>query len=86
LDQFFSPLRGGALCPNCGPKVGGAQPVSLETLKYMRHLQRSSYSEATRAHLTPAVQREMEALLQHYITYLLERGLNSPDFLNEVRG
>jgi DNA repair protein RecO (recombination protein O) len=86
LDQFFSPLRGGVLCPNCGPKIGGAQPVSVETLKYIRHLQRSSYSEATRAHLTPAVQREMETLLQHYITYLLERGLNSPDFLNEVRG
>ena len=86
VDQFFSPLRGGALCPNCGPKVGGAQPVSVETLKYIRHLQRSSYSEATRAHLTPAIQREMEALLQHYITYLLERGLNSSDFLNEVRG
>lgn len=86
LDQFFSAQRGGALCPNCGPGVGGARPVSVETLKYLRHLQRSSYSEATRAHLTPTVQREMEALLQHYITFLLERGLNSPDFLNEVRG
>ena len=86
LDQFFSAQRGGALCPNCGPGVGGARPVSVETLKYLRHLQRSSYSEATRAHLTPPIQREMEALLQHYITFLLERGLNSPDFLNEVRG
>ena len=86
LDQFFSAQRGGALCPNCGPGVGGARPVSLDTLKYLRHLQRSSYPEATRAHLTPPIQREMEALLQHYITFLLERGLNSPDFLNEVRG
>ena len=86
VDQFFSAQHGGALCPNCGPKVGGARPVSLETLKYLRHLQRSSYGEAARARLSPPVQREMEALLQHYITYLLERGLNSQDFLNEVRG
>ena len=86
VAQFFSAQRGGTLCPNCGPKVGGARPVSLETLKYLRHLQRSSYGEASRARLSPPVQREMEALLQHYITYLLERGLNSQGFLNEVRG
>ena len=27
----------------------------------------------------------MEALLSYYLTYLLERRLNSPAFLNEVR-
>lgn len=85
-DQFFSAQQGGAICPNCAPRARGAHPVSLDTLKYMRHLQRSSYAEAARAQLTLPVQREMEALLQHYITYVLERGLNSPDFLNEVRG
>ena len=84
-DQYFSPLRGGVVCPNCGPQVNAARPISVETLKYLRHLQRSSYSVAARARLTPAIQHEMEVLLQHYITYLLERGLNSPDFLNEVR-
>ncbi len=85
-DQFFSAQQGGVICPNCASRARGAHPVSLDTLKYMRHLQRSSYPEAARAQLSPPVQREMEALLQHYITYVLERGLNSPDFLNEVRG
>ncbi len=28
----------------------------------------------------------METLLQFFMTYLLERGLNSPSFLKEVRG
>lgn len=84
-DQFFSPLRGGVVCPKCGPQVMAARAISVEMLKFLRHLQRSSYAEATRARLTPAIQHEMEVLLQHYITYLLERGLNSPDFLNEVR-
>jgi hypothetical protein len=27
----------------------------------------------------------MESLLQRYITYLLERSLNSPEFLHKVR-
>jgi len=35
--------------------------------------------------LSPSVRAEMEALLQFYLTYLLERGLNSPDFLKTVR-
>jgi hypothetical protein len=29
--------------------------------------------------------QEMENLMQHYLTYLLERSLNSPAFLRRVR-
>jgi len=57
----------------------------LEGLKFMRHLQRSSYREAARAIIPDGVRREMESLLQRYITYLLERSLNSPEFLQKVR-
>jgi hypothetical protein len=51
----------------------------------MRHYQRSTFAEASRAALTPAVRREVESLLNYYLTYLLERRLNSPSFLHEVR-
>jgi hypothetical protein len=27
----------------------------------------------------------LEALMQHYITYVLERGMNSPAFLRQIR-
>jgi hypothetical protein len=27
----------------------------------------------------------MEILMQHYLTYILERGLNTPSFLRRVR-
>ena len=57
----------------------------MQALKYLRHYQRSSYAEATRVRLPDAVRPELEALMQHYLTYLLERGLNSPAFLREVR-
>ncbi|MDH5506584.1 MAG: DNA repair protein RecO C-terminal domain-containing protein, partial [Anaerolineae bacterium] len=69
----------------CGPGKEGVRPVSVEALKYMRHFQRSSYADATRAKLSPSVQRELEILMQHYLTYLLERGLNTPSFLRRVR-
>ncbi len=92
-DQFFSAERGGVLCPKCGsdPRTTegiatATRPVSMQTLKFMRHFQRSSYPEASRAVLSPSVQAEMESLHQFFITYLLERALNTPAFLREVRG
>lgn len=83
-DQYFSALLGGVLCPGCGI-TSKARPVSLETLKYLRHFQRSSYREASRAKLTPEVRDEIEAAIQYYLTFFLERSLNSPSFIHEVR-
>jgi len=57
----------------------------MAALKYLRHLQRSTYAEAARADPSEPVRREMESLLQQYLTYLLERRLNTPQFLREVR-
>jgi len=85
MDQYFSALLGGALCPRCGPQEPTAHPVSLSALKYLRHLQRSPFGEARRARISAAVRQEMENLMQYYLTYLLERALNAPAFLREVR-
>jgi len=84
VDQFFSPVAGGVLCPKCGTGLPGAWSVSVQALKVFRHLQRSSYAEARRAHPSPAVQAELEALIQRYLTYLLERQLNSPEFIKAI--
>lgn len=84
-NQYFSAELGGVLCPRCGESTAGVKPISLEALRYLRHFQRSNYLEATRAHLNPVVNRELEALQQYYLTYLLERGLNTPAFLRRVR-
>ncbi|GAP12276.1 DNA replication and repair protein RecO [Longilinea arvoryzae] len=83
--QFFSALLGGVVCPRCGIDTAEARPVSLQALKFLRHYQRSSYADATRVRLPDAVRPELEALMQYYLTYLLERGLNSPAFLREVQ-
>jgi DNA repair protein RecO (recombination protein O) len=85
VDQYFSAELGGVLCPNCGPGYPGARPVSMQALKYFRHFQRSSFTEASRAQISSEVNREMEMLVQHYLTYLLERGLNTPAFIRRVK-
>jgi DNA repair protein RecO (recombination protein O) len=84
-DQYFSASRGGVLCPDCGRGLPGVWLISVEALKYLRHFQRSTYSEAQRARPTPTVEAEVESLLQRYITYLLERALNSPRFISQIK-
>ncbi|MBC8496769.1 MAG: DNA repair protein RecO [Chloroflexi bacterium] len=84
-NQFFSPAQGGVLCTKCGSTVPEARPISMQALKYLRHFQRSSYQDAARANIDPKVMTEIERLMQNYLTYLLERGLNTPAFLRRVR-
>ena len=83
-DQFFSGNEGGVLCPDCGANHPAVRPVRMETLKYLRHFQRSSYREASRANPDMKIRNEVENLMQFYLTYLLERGLNSPRFIREM--
>ena len=83
-DQYFSISQGGVLCPKCGPKFADASQISLETLKYLRHFQRSSFSEIEQIHLTPQLNRNLETLMQQYFTYFLERNLNTPTFIRRV--
>ncbi len=85
VAQYFSFAQGGVLCPKCGIHTPEAQPISLAALKYLRHFQRSTYDEASRARIPSNVHREMEKLMQSYLAYLLERNLNTVEFLRIVR-
>jgi DNA repair protein RecO (recombination protein O) len=84
-DQYFSASQGGVLCPSCGARITGSIPISMGALKYLRHFQRSNYSDAMRAQVSPILNQEIEAIMQLYMTYLLERSLNTPVFLRRVR-
>jgi DNA repair protein RecO (recombination protein O) len=84
-DQYFSFAQGGVYCPKCGVNRPDLLPVSLNALKFLRHLQRSTFEEASRAQIPSAVRTEIESLLQQYLTYLLERTLNTPAFIRQVR-
>ncbi len=84
-DQYFSFSAGGVICPSCGRGLPNLHRITMETLKYLRHFQRSSYAEAVRARPSPEVQKEAESLMQGYFTYLLERELNTPGFLKKIK-
>jgi DNA repair protein RecO (recombination protein O) len=84
-NQYFSSQQGGVLCPKCGPKLSGSRPISMQALKYLRHFQRSNFKDASRVVLTSSLNHELEMIMQHYLTYLLERGLNTPPFMQRAR-
>jgi DNA repair protein RecO (recombination protein O) len=83
-DQYFSFSAGGAICPRCGRGLPNLLPISIDTLKYLRHFQRSSYADASRAKPDSQVQQEAETLMQGYFTYLLDRELNTPGILTKI--
>ncbi|GAB4505446.1 MAG: DNA repair protein RecO [Anaerolineales bacterium] len=83
--QFFSFTAGGVICPRCGQGLPNQPSISMETLKYLRHFQRSTYGEASLARPSAAVRAEAESLMQGYFSFLLERELHSPGFLRQVQ-
>lgn len=84
-DQYFSALEGGIRCGSCG-LISSSRPISVQALRHLRHLQRSNYQDAKKLPIPPHIRDEIEAITHSYLTFLLERKLNSPSFLREVRG
>lgn len=87
VDQYFSASLGGVVTPGHAAGQTGLIPVSMDALRYLRHFQRSSWRDALKARekISEKTEREMEVLMQHYITYILERGLNTPGFIRRMR-
>lgn len=83
-DQFFSAAEGGILCPKCGSERGDASPISLNELKVLRHFARNPFHVATSAQIRPKIYEGVDRLMEGYISYLLERKLNAPDFIRRV--
>jgi DNA repair protein RecO (recombination protein O) len=89
VTNFFAPAHGGVVCPRCyngGLRDdNGLKAISLNALKVLRFLQTHDYGVCSRLRLSPGLHRELEAVMQRYITYILERNLKSVAFLRTLR-
>jgi DNA repair protein RecO (recombination protein O) len=88
--NYFHSEQGGVLCPRCGEGLlavhrSPVRPVSVNTLKVMRYLQTHGYESCIRLRLRSETHRDLETLMVHYITYILERNLKSVAFLDRIR-
>lgn len=84
-QNFFAPAAGGTYCSSCGAGATGSRTLSLNGLKVLRLLQRSSYKETVRLSMPPALALEVERHLRSYIVYMLERDVNAAAFVERLR-
>jgi len=95
--NFFSPSKGGILCPYCNSEENHhceqtettllrlSFPLSVEALKVLRLWQSCDYATARRVRVKPELSWELERVLHEYIRYLLQRELKSMTWLKELK-
>lgn len=84
-DQYFSIPHGGVICPKCGQLEQNLLPVTQETLKYLRHFQRSKFKELERLRIPKSVSKSMRRILDPYTSSITERKLKSPEFILQIK-
>lgn len=65
----FSPPKGGVLCATCAPKDEEAYVLSLDSLAFLRHLQRTRTKNATKLKIPQKAAAEIDNLLQAFLKY-----------------
>ena len=85
--QYFSYADGGVVSRAAAEgNVWRLTELDVDTLKLLRHLQRSQdYASVAHLELSQSQHVELERVLLGYITYLLESRLGSVDFIRRLR-
>ena len=80
----FSPNRGGALCDSCHPPGVSILPMSLNSIKVLRFLQKETMPSAEKLSLEQGTLLELERLLGALLRYVLDRDVKAARFLHQV--
>lgn len=83
--NYFSTAEGGVFCRKCGYDRLGTAELSVNVLKVLRFLQTHEWETCRLLRLSPASHAKVEQMMNHYITYHLERKLKSVDFIHRLR-
>ena len=78
-ENGFKASLGGVLCPQCSQLWD--RRLSLNALKVLRFLQRSTWAEVERLRLDISLHMEIESILHSLLRFHLERDLKSWSFL-----
>jgi DNA repair protein RecO (recombination protein O) len=85
VTNYFYPSAGGVLCPRHGEGIKAAEPLAMPTFKVLRYMQTHPWDEVTALRLKPETHLDLEAVLQRYIVFILERRLKSVEFIHRLR-
>ncbi|MPZ49999.1 MAG: DNA repair protein RecO [Dehalococcoidia bacterium] len=85
VDNYWSPVAGGALCPACAGDSLRLTPLSLNAIKVLRLLLRASFAEMARVRLSHALAEEVRCCLADQVSFVLEREVRSARFVETLR-
>jgi DNA repair protein RecO (recombination protein O) len=83
-DQFYSVVDGGVVCPEHAAGYPNLTPLPLPVFKIMRHFMRTSWDNVKPLKLNPHQHHLLQVLLHNSLIYLLEKRLQSVDFLRKI--
>ena len=81
----YAPALGGTVDDRCVVAAGRVLPLSVDALKVLRHFARSDFAEATRLHLAPELDAELEGILGFSLQHVLEREMGTAGFIEHLR-
>lgn len=79
-DNFFSYSRGGLVHASCRQAADSSVSLSVNAIKYLRHLLDKSLADNTRVQVEPTLVKEIESLTVNFVEYILEQQLKSASF------
>ncbi len=87
VDQFFSARQGGVVCPTCGASLPPEAVVTISRhgLHALRALQREPWARVEALQLNEPLHLEIERVMLGYLVALLEKRLQSVDFIRRLR-
>ncbi len=77
----FSPTKNGLVCSRCNAEPARDLPISIQTVQLLRKVQEMEHDKLDRLQFPKAALKEAIALLKRYDSYLLQRELQSWNFL-----
>ncbi len=89
-DQAFSPVEGGVVCPDCAaalpdPARQRTVAISQRGLHALRAFQREPWERVSALQLSGLLHAEIERVMLGYLVTLLEKRLQSVDFIRRLR-
>lgn len=83
--NFLSMENGGIFCPRCATGQSDVEPIDVDVLKILRHLQRNRWSDLRSTQVRPFLLLAVETILHRYLLTVLEHQLKSIQFLRNLQ-
>ncbi|MDD3087170.1 MAG: DNA repair protein RecO [Candidatus Omnitrophica bacterium] len=80
----FSLSMGGLLCPSCFFKDSSARSIFRGTIASILHIERNDFKTNLNLGLNPQIKRELDAILNAFLNFHLERELKSQRVMNKL--